>query len=176
MFLIQILIGFSLNFVYLRKYILDYEMPCNSQNCPKSQKSSINWLPKITGSANHKSASRKICKVKSQIRILPHLRKVRKSNTNLSLQNCDLRNFFADHPPLEGLQLLAVALSNTGGMFFTLVRENASALEQGRQSPPLNFLSGPVPREVEKKRNWGGKFVLTPSVEHVIGESSVRSQ
>jgi hypothetical protein len=153
MFLIQILIGFSLNFVYLRKYILDYEMPCNSQNCSKSQKSSINCPSKITGYAIHKSASRKICKVKSQIHILPHLRKVRKSKKNFSLQNYDLRNFFADHPPLEGFQVLALALNNTGGMF--LPSSEKMHVHLCRQSPPLNFLSGPVQREVEKKEIEG---------------------
>ncbi len=88
------------------------------------------------------------------------------------LRICDLRNFIAYHPPLEGLQLLAVALSNTGGMF--LPSSEKMHVHLCRQSPPLHFLSGPVQRS-RKKRNGGEKFVLTPSVEHVNGESSVRS-
>jgi hypothetical protein len=65
---------------------------------------------KKLGLANRKSTSYKYANGKkdwvrtSQIRKVPHLRKVRKSNKlykPAKLRICDLRNLFSDRPPLE---------------------------------------------------------------------------
>ncbi len=60
----------------------------------------------VSQSANRKSAKRKKYMVlKSQIRIFPHLRKVRKSNKKFKSEFADLRNLFLVRQPLLTSQL-----------------------------------------------------------------------
>ncbi len=79
-------------------------MKCHvPQNCPKSQTSSLNLNVSIKSAKdNWVRKSSKIYVRKSQIRKLPHLRKVRikKKMKSKNLRICDLRTLFADHPPL----------------------------------------------------------------------------
>ncbi len=113
----------SNTFFCLRKYILDYEMPCN---CPKSQKSSLNlngsffrlifirrkilYFRKCGSIKSTKNNWARKLNIWSANRKSPHpqIHKFNKSKKMKSenLLICDLRNLFADCLPANLCKLL----------------------------------------------------------------------